>query len=138
VVVLPTGAGKSLCFQLAGLLLDGPTLVLLPLLSLLADQLRRLRESGVAAGELRGGQQRSERDALFASVAAGRVRIVLATPEACLVEGTLQRLAALSFSHLVVDEAHCIAEWGDSFRPSYLALGELARIADAASEARRG
>jgi ATP-dependent DNA helicase RecQ len=127
VVVLPTGAGKSLCFQLAGLLLDGPTLVLLPLLSLLADQLRRLRESGVAAGELRGGQQRSERDALFASVAAGRVRIVLATPEACLVEGTLQRLAALSFSHLVVDEAHCIAEWGDSFRPSYLALGELAR-----------
>jgi len=65
VVVLPTGSGKSLCFQLAGLLLDGPTLVLLPLLSLLADQLRRLRESGVAAAELRGGQSPAEREALI-------------------------------------------------------------------------
>ncbi|MCX7031570.1 MAG: RecQ family ATP-dependent DNA helicase [Spirochaetes bacterium] len=127
VVVLPTGSGKSLCFQLAGLLLDGPTLVLVPLLSLLADQLRRLREAGVAAAELRGGQKPAERDALFASVASGRVRFVLATPEACLVEGTLKRLAACAFSHLVVDEAHCIAEWGDSFRPSYLGLGALAR-----------
>jgi ATP-dependent DNA helicase RecQ len=127
VVVLPTGSGKSLCFQLAALMLDGPTLVLLPLLSLLADQLRRLREAGVAAAELRGGQEPAERDALFASVASGRVRIVLATPEACLVEGTLKRLASLAFGHLVVDEAHCIAEWGDSFRPSYLGLGALAR-----------
>jgi ATP-dependent DNA helicase RecQ len=127
VVVLPTGSGKSLCFQLAGLLLDGPTLVLVPLLSLLADQLRRLRDAGVAAAELRGGQEPAERDRLYASVAAGRVRIVLATPEACLVEGTLKRLASLSIAHLVVDEAHCIAEWGDSFRPSYLGLGALAR-----------
>jgi ATP-dependent DNA helicase RecQ len=127
VVVLPTGSGKSLCFQLAGLLLDGPTLVLLPLLSLLADQLRRLREAGVPAAELRGGQEPAERERLFASVAAGGVRIVLATPEACLAGGTLRRLAALSFRHLVVDEAHCIAEWGDAFRPAYLALGALAR-----------
>lgn len=127
VVVLPTGSGKSLCFQLAGLLLDGPTLVLVPLLSLLADQLRRLRDAGVAAAELRGGQEPAERERLFAAVAARRVRIVLATPEACLVGGTLRRLASLSFAHLVVDEAHCIAEWGDSFRPSYLALGALAR-----------
>jgi len=127
VVVLPTGSGKSLCFQLAGLLLDGPTLVLEPLLSLLADQLRRLREAGVPAAELRGGQEPAERDRLFAAVAAGGVRIVLATPEACLVEGTLRRLAALAFRHLVVDEAHCIAEWGDEFRPSYLAVGALAR-----------
>ena len=126
-MVLPTGAGKSLCFQLAGLLLDGPTLVLLPLLSLLADQLRRLRGAGVPVAELRGGQEPAERERLFASVAAGGVRFVLATPEACLVAGTLRRLAALSFRHLVVDEAHCIAEWGDAFRPAYLALGALAR-----------
>jgi len=126
-VVLPTGSGKSLCFQLAALLVDGPTLVLLPLRSLLADQLRRLRDAGVPAAELRGGQEPAERDALFASLAAGRVRLVLATPEACLVEGTLKRLAAAGVAHLVVDEAHCIAEWGDSFRPSYLALGALAR-----------
>jgi ATP-dependent DNA helicase RecQ len=81
----------------------------------------------VEAAELLGGQEPAEREALFASVASGRVRIVLATPEACLVGGTPQRLAALCFRHLVVDEAHCIAEWGDTFRPSYLALGALAR-----------
>jgi ATP-dependent DNA helicase RecQ len=127
IVVLPTGSGKSLCFQLAGLLLDGPTLVLVPLRSLAADQLRRLEASGVAAAALRGGQEPEEREALFAAVAAGRVRIVIATPEACLVAGTLRRLAALSFRHLVVDEAHCVADWGDRFRPSYLALGALAR-----------
>lgn len=127
VVVLPTGSGKSLCFQLAALLLDGPTLVVVPLLSLLADQLRRLAEAGVPAAELRGGQEPAMREELFAAVASGRVRIVLATPEACLVEGTLRRLAALSFAHLVVDEAHCIAEWGETFRPSYRALGSLAR-----------
>jgi ATP-dependent DNA helicase RecQ len=126
-VVLPTGAGKSLCFQLAALLIDGPTLVLLPLLSLLADQRRRLRDAGVSVAELRGGQEPAERDALFTSLATGRVRLVLATPEACLVEGTLKRLAAAGVAHLVVDEAHCISEWGDSFRPSYLALGALAR-----------
>jgi len=127
VVVLPTGSGKSLCFQLAAFLVDGPTLVLLPLLSLLADQLRRLRDAGVPVAELRGGQEPPEREALFASLAAGRLRLVLATPEACLVEGTLKRLAAAGVAHLVVDEAHCIAEWGDGFRPSYLGLGALAR-----------
>ncbi len=126
-MVLPTGSGKSLCFQLAAFLVDGPTLVLLPLLSLLADQLRRLRDAGVSAAELRGGQEPAEREALFAALAAGRVRLVLATPEACLVEATLKRLAAAGIAHLVVDEAHCIAEWGDSFRPSYLQLGGLAR-----------
>ncbi len=126
-MVLPTGSGKSLCFQLAAFLVDGPTLVLLPLRSLLADQLRRLRDAGVPAAELIGGQEPAEREALFASLAAGRVRLVLATPEACLVERTLKRLAAAGVAHLVVDEAHCISEWGDSFRPSYLALGALAR-----------
>ncbi len=127
IVVLPTGAGKSLCFQLPAGLLPGPTLVLVPLLSLLSDQLRRLRDSGAAAGELRGGLTAEEKRLLFDGMRAGRLPLVLATPEACLAEPNLKALRACRVAHLVVDEAHCLSEWGDTFRPAYLQAGSLAR-----------
>ncbi len=127
IVVLPTGAGKSLCFQLPASLLCGPTVVLVPLLSLLSDQLRRLRESGAAVGELRGGLTAPEKRLLFDGMRAGRLPLVLATPEACLAETNLQALRSCKVAHLVVDEAHCLSEWGDSFRPAYLQAGSLAR-----------
>ncbi len=127
IVVLPTGAGKSLCFQLPALMLPGPTLVLLPLLSLLADQLRRFSASGVAVGCLRGGLAEAEKRRLFDDVRRGTVRMILATPEACLVPASLQELRGCRFRHLVVDEAHCISEWGDSFRPAYRSVGAIAR-----------
>ena len=126
IVVLPTGAGKSLCFQLPSLLLPGPTLVLVPLLSLLSDQLRKLREAGAPVDALRGGLSREEKARLFGAIRGGAVRLLLATPEACLAEPNTEQLAGCGFSHLVVDEAHCVSEWGESFRPAYLEVGGLA------------
>jgi ATP-dependent DNA helicase RecQ len=126
IVVLPTGAGKSLCFLLPSLALKGPTLVVVPLLSLLADQERKLRAREIPAGILRGGMPREERQRLWKDLETGRVRLLLATLEACLAAPNLEALAHCGFEHLVVDEAHCISEWGDTFRPAYLRAGELA------------
>ena len=127
IVVLPTGAGKSLCFQLPSLLLSGPTLVLMPLLSLLSDQERKLRARGLPVGVLRGGLSRDEKQQLWSGLRGGRTRLVLATPESCLAEANLAALGSCGIRHVVVDEAHCIAEWGDTFRPAYLQLGSLVR-----------
>jgi ATP-dependent DNA helicase RecQ len=126
IVVLPTGAGKSLCFQLPSLLLPGATLVLVPLLSLLADQLRKMREADIDAGMLRGGMSQEDKARLWAGLRNGGIRLVLATPEACLAPSNLAALRACGIAHLVIDEAHCICEWGDSFRPAYRRTGELA------------
>jgi ATP-dependent DNA helicase RecQ len=126
IVVLPTGSGKSLCFQIPSHSLPGPTLVVMPLLSLLADQLRKLKAAGAPVAALRGGLSPEEREKLFTGVKNGALRLVLATPEACLAPSIESRLASCGFSHFVVDEAHCVSEWGESFRPAYLKIGELA------------
>jgi ATP-dependent DNA helicase RecQ len=125
IVILPTGAGKSLCFQLPAMLLGGPTLVLYPILSLMADQERRLRERGFEPVLLRGGQSEEERGEIWEKLRSGKSRFIIANPEVLLSPKVLSRLGSLGIAHIVIDEAHCVSEWGESFRPSYLRIGEI-------------
>lgn len=126
IVVLPTGSGKSLCFLLPSLVLKGVTLVVVPLLSLLQDQIKRLEKVNIRAGVIRGGQSSGEREQIFAHLRKGDMVLLYATPEALLSSSIKKSLKDLRIAHLVVDEAHCISEWGPGFRPDYLKIGQVA------------
>jgi len=129
IVILPTGAGKSLCFQLPAMLIEGLTLVIYPILSLMADQQRSLCERGFSPVILRGGQSKEERDEIWEKLESGagnsRSRFIIANPEVLLTAQVRQRLEKIRVTHVVIDEAHCVSEWGESFRPSYLEIGSV-------------
>ncbi|MBN2444709.1 MAG: RecQ family ATP-dependent DNA helicase [Spirochaetales bacterium] len=125
IVVLPTGSGKSLCFQLPSLLLPGITLIILPLLSLMEDQVRRLTELNIPCGCIKGSQTSTDREKLLTTIVAGEIKVVFITPESLESPKLDSFFRQVDVSHFVIDEAHCITEWGDSFRPGYLKIGSF-------------
>ena len=128
--IMPTGGGKSLCYQIPALCLPGLTLVVSPLIALMRDQVRALRAAGVAAGALTSGNTEEETEEVFRGIDEGTLKLLYMAPERLGATGTIGLLRRARCSLIAVDEAHCVSQWGHDFRPDYLKIGELRRALD--------
>ncbi len=126
--VMPTGAGKSMCFQVPALALDGLTIVVSPLIALMQDQVTALQLAGVCAETINSGKDRFENVEIWHRVAAGEVSILYLSPERLMTEPMLAAVSNLPISLFAVDEAHCISQWGPAFRPEYAGLSRLRKL----------
>ncbi|MDR7123223.1 DNA helicase RecQ [Pseudotabrizicola sp. 4114] len=125
--IMPTGGGKSLCFQLPALCRDGITVVISPLIALMRDQVRALKAAGVEAGALTSGNTDQETEDVFAAIDDGRLKLLYMAPERLASGGAMPLLRRANVTMIAVDEAHCVSQWGHDFRPDYLRIGELRR-----------
>ncbi len=128
--IMPTGGGKSLCYQLPALVRDGLTVVISPLIALMRDQVGALQQAGVAAASLTSGNTPEENDAIFDALNDNRLKLLYIAPERLSSGAAMQMLRNAGCSLIAVDEAHCVSAWGHDFRPDYLRIGELRQALD--------
>jgi len=126
--VLPTGGGKSLCYQIPALIRPGLGLVVSPLIALMADQVAGLQQAGVAAERLDSNTTPDERSDIWRRIDAGQLDLLYLSPEGLMQPSMLERLSRLKLALVAVDEAHCVSQWGHDFRPEYRMLGRLAEV----------
>ncbi|WP_374634102.1 DNA helicase RecQ [Paracoccus sp. (in: a-proteobacteria)] len=125
--IMPTGGGKSLCYQLPALMRDGLTVVISPLIALMRDQVRALTEAGVAAAALTSGNSEDENAEVIRALNARELRLLYMAPERLASGAAIPMLRRAGVQAIAVDEAHCVSQWGHDFRPDYLRVGELRR-----------